>query len=272
MRSACRWRCRAITSSTSARISRPSGSRRRATPGSAPTCWAPTARRPWAAPTCSCSRSPATRSASSASSRPTTATLSSPGDTISFAAPAATAAAAVKRLKEMGADLVVALTHLNFADDQQLVAGVDGVDLVLGGHDHEAMTFYEGDTLIAKAGSDLHFLVAIDLQVGRAMVKDKEVVVWTPSWRYVADGRGDAGAGDRGRGRALEHRARPGAGGAGRRDQGRARHPPRQRAHRGDQFRRSGRGCDAQRHRRRDRRSPMAAASAATGSTRPAPS
>ena len=117
---------------------------------------------------------------------PDTATLSSPGNAISFAAPAATAATAVKRLKEMGADLVVALTHLNIADDQQLVAGVEGVDLVLGGHDHEAITFYEGDTLIAKSASDLHFLAAIDLRIGRAMVKDKEVVVWSPSWRYLA--------------------------------------------------------------------------------------
>jgi 2',3'-cyclic-nucleotide 2'-phosphodiesterase (5'-nucleotidase family) len=116
---------------------------------------------------------------------PETATLSSPGDAISFAAPAATAAAAVKRLKEMGADLVVALTHLYVDDDLQLVAGVEGVDLVLGGHDHEAITFYEGDTLIVKAASDLRFLAAVDLRVGRAMVKDKEVVVWAPSWRYL---------------------------------------------------------------------------------------
>ncbi len=116
---------------------------------------------------------------------PDTATLSSPGDTISFAAPPVIAAAAAKRLREMGADVVVAMTHLYFADDQNLLAGIDGIDLVLGGHDHDPISFLEGDTLIAKAGSDMHYLAAIDLHLGRAMVKDKEVVVVTPSWRFL---------------------------------------------------------------------------------------
>jgi 2',3'-cyclic-nucleotide 2'-phosphodiesterase (5'-nucleotidase family) len=49
---------------------------------------------------------------------PATATLSSPGKDIRFAAPTATAEAAAKRLREMGADLVVALTHLYIADDR----------------------------------------------------------------------------------------------------------------------------------------------------------
>jgi 5'-nucleotidase/UDP-sugar diphosphatase len=116
---------------------------------------------------------------------PATATLSSPGKDIRFAAPTATAEAAAKRLREMGADLVVALTHLYIADDRALVGALPGVDIVLGGHDHEPITFYEDDTLIAKAGSDLHYLAAIDLVPERATISGKEVVVWTPSWRYL---------------------------------------------------------------------------------------
>ena len=116
---------------------------------------------------------------------PDTATLSSPGDTISFAAPPVIAAAAVKKLREMGAELVVAMTHLYFMDDRNLLTGVDGIDLVLGGHDHDPISFLEDDTLIAKAGSDLHYLAVVDLRVGRATVKDKPVVVVTPSWRFV---------------------------------------------------------------------------------------
>jgi 2',3'-cyclic-nucleotide 2'-phosphodiesterase (5'-nucleotidase family) len=119
---------------------------------------------------------------------PETATLSQPGPDIRFAPPTATAEAAVKRLEEMGADLVVALTHQDLADDRALAANVKGLDIVLGGHDHEPVTLFEGGKLIVKAGSDLYYLAAIDLAVDRVREKDKEeaVVVWTPSWRYLA--------------------------------------------------------------------------------------
>ena len=117
---------------------------------------------------------------------PETATLSQPGRDIRFAPPGATAEAAVKRLKEMGADIVVALTHQNLADDRALAASVAGIDIVLGGHDHDPITIYEGGTLILKAGYDLHYLAAIDLTVERVMQKGREIVVWRPAWRYLA--------------------------------------------------------------------------------------
>ena len=117
---------------------------------------------------------------------PETATLSQPGPEIRFAPPRATAEAAVKRLREMGADLVVALTHQDLADDRALAADVAGIDIILGGHDHEPITFYQGGKLIVKAGADLHHLAAIDLAVDRVMVKDQETVIWRPSWRYLS--------------------------------------------------------------------------------------
>ena len=86
----------------------------------------------------------------------------------------------------MGADLIVALTHQDLADDRALAAEVDGIDIVLGGHDHDPITVYEGGKLIVKAGYDLHYLAAIDLAVDRVMEKDQEVVVWRPTWRYLA--------------------------------------------------------------------------------------
>lgn len=118
---------------------------------------------------------------------PETSVLSSPGGGIAFADPLATAEAAVKRLKEQGADLVVALTHLDLATDRALAARIKGIDLVLGGHDHEPITFLENGKLILKAGSDAHWLAVIDLAVSRVKQGDKEVVQWTPSWRFLAN-------------------------------------------------------------------------------------
>jgi 5'-nucleotidase/UDP-sugar diphosphatase len=116
---------------------------------------------------------------------PETEVLSSPGETISFAPIIATATATVEQLQADGADLIVALTHDDIADDRELARSVDGINLILGGHDHEPITFYEGDVLIAKAGYDAHYLAAIDLSVDRVMKRDKEVVQVIPAWRYL---------------------------------------------------------------------------------------
>ena len=117
---------------------------------------------------------------------PQTAALSSPGGEVAFAAPRAAAEAAVKRLKDAGADLVVALTHQDLADDRALVRAVDGIDVVLGGHDHDPITFYEGGKLIVKTGHDLGYLAAVDLVVDRVQRQGKQVVAWRPAWRYLS--------------------------------------------------------------------------------------
>jgi 2',3'-cyclic-nucleotide 2'-phosphodiesterase (5'-nucleotidase family) len=55
----------------------------------------------------------------------------------------AQAQAAVQRLREQGAEVVIALTHLDASDDQKLLdslVGAAGPDVILGGHDHVLMT------------------------------------------------------------------------------------------------------------------------------------
>ena len=115
---------------------------------------------------------------------PETDVLSSPGEAITFAPILATARAAVERLEADGADLIVALTHDDIADDRVLARSVAGIDVVLGGHDHDPITFYDGGVLIANAGYDAHYLAAVDLAVDRVMERDKEVVEVIPAWRY----------------------------------------------------------------------------------------
>jgi 2',3'-cyclic-nucleotide 2'-phosphodiesterase (5'-nucleotidase family) len=118
---------------------------------------------------------------------PETAVLSSPGPDITFAPAIATAASAVERLEAQGADVIVALTHEDFADDRALAQTVAGIDLILGGHDHNPITFDERGVLIVKAGYDAHYLAAIDLVVDRVKRGDREVVEVVPeSWRYLS--------------------------------------------------------------------------------------
>ncbi len=115
---------------------------------------------------------------------PETATLSSPGDGIRFAPVRETARRMVERLREEGADFIVALTHLDFATDRRLMEEVEGIDLVLGGHDHDPITFYEGGSLLIKAGYDAHYLAAVDIYLDRVEKRGRMRVVWRPEWRY----------------------------------------------------------------------------------------
>jgi len=91
-----------------------------------------------------------------------TAHTSSPGPDVAFDEPLATARDIVAELRRRGARVVVALTHQPMADDQALAAVVD-VDLVLGGHEHEPLVAEEHRALVTKPGSDARYLVRIDL-------------------------------------------------------------------------------------------------------------
>lgn len=86
-----------------------------------------------------------------------TAALSSPGDT-TFGNVFTVAREVVRVLRARGARVVVALTHLSMAQDQELLRRVPEVDLVIGGHDHDPMTATVDGRLVAKAGSDARWL------------------------------------------------------------------------------------------------------------------
>ncbi len=100
----------------------------------------------------------------------------------------------VKALRDTGADMVVALTHLDIADDLRVARQVRGIDLILGGHDHDPITYLESGTLIFKAGVDGYWLGAIDVNLRKVATKDGQKVVATPlAWRLTAT---DGVAGD----------------------------------------------------------------------------
>ena len=112
--------------------------------------------------------------------------LSSPGPDITFAPPVETARAAIQRLEAAGADVIVALTHDDLADDRDLARQIEAIDLILGGHDHDPMTFDDGGTLIVKAGHDAHYLAVVDLAVERVQRGEEETVEVVPrAWRYI---------------------------------------------------------------------------------------
>ena len=77
--------------------------------------------------------------------------------------PAAAAAKYLPILQRAGANVIVAITHLTFAEDRGLARQFPAIDLIIGGHEHYPLTATENHTLISKAGSDAKFAARIDL-------------------------------------------------------------------------------------------------------------
>jgi len=117
---------------------------------------------------------------------PETETLSSPGAGVRFAPVAETAEAAVRKLRDMGADVIVALTHLDMATDIRLAREVDGINAILGGHDHDPVAWLAGRVPILKAGYDAHHLGALDLSVEWVESRGKKRLEVVPAWRLTS--------------------------------------------------------------------------------------
>ena len=117
---------------------------------------------------------------------PETTHLASPGPEIKFAPVLASATAAVKQLKEQGADVIVAMTHLNLAEDRELAAKVKGIDVILGGHDHDPMNIYENGVFIFKVGHDAQYLGVAEFDVEKkATDRGPRVTVQATTWKVV---------------------------------------------------------------------------------------
>ncbi|KAM6964867.1 5'-nucleotidase [Aplochiton taeniatus] len=61
-------------------------------------------------------------------------------------------------LREQGAYLVIALTHMRWRNDIRLASDSRGLDLILGGHDHESGVLEVNGTLIVKSGAEFRYL------------------------------------------------------------------------------------------------------------------
>jgi 2',3'-cyclic-nucleotide 2'-phosphodiesterase (5'-nucleotidase family) len=118
---------------------------------------------------------------------PDTAHLSNTGPEVKFAPIVEIARAAVKQLRDQGADAVVAVTHVTIAEDRQLVKEVKGIDVILGGHEHDPITFYEGGALIFKVGHDLEYLGVAQIEIEKTQgQRGPQVKVWPRTWKLVS--------------------------------------------------------------------------------------
>ncbi|MBZ0162532.1 MAG: thiosulfohydrolase SoxB [Notoacmeibacter sp.] len=73
----------------------------------------------------------------------------------------------VEAARAEGADLVVLLSHNGFDVDRKLASRVDGIDVILTGHTHDALPepVIVNNTLVVASGSNAKFVSRIDLDV-----------------------------------------------------------------------------------------------------------
>jgi len=118
---------------------------------------------------------------------PETAELSSHSSAVTLAPVVPTARAAVEELRKAGADVIIALTHLTIAEDRAVAQQVPGISVILGGHEHNPITWYESGTLIQKSGYDARYLGRIDLVIEKKVTEKGPQVTVTSSWRMIAN-------------------------------------------------------------------------------------
>jgi sulfur-oxidizing protein SoxB len=85
----------------------------------------------------------------------------------------------VTRLREVdGVDAVLLLSHNGMDADLKLAGRVAGIDVILGGHTHDAVpeptvvSNIGGKTSVTNAGSSGKFVAVVDLDIGRKRVND----------------------------------------------------------------------------------------------------
>lgn len=112
------------------------------------------------------------------------ATKSSPGD-LKIAPTFDTVQAEAGRLKDAGADLLIAVVHANAALDWRMF-DAKLVDVIITGDDHDLRVEYNGERVMVESGADAQYVVVTELQIDR-QVKDGKTagITWRPRFRII---------------------------------------------------------------------------------------
>ena len=89
-------------------------------------------------------------------------------------------------LRNQGAHLVVALAHTGIVEDLELVNSDSGIDILLSGHDHLEITYYNGQRAFVEAGSQGEKLVVVEVTMDTVESRGNQVFTWEPQFRILS--------------------------------------------------------------------------------------
>ena len=96
----------------------------------------------------------------------------------------ATAKVLAKELKGQGANLIIALAHIDVLEDQELLdSGI--VDVLLSGHDHNSISWDDGRSVWMEAGEDSEKVGVMDLKMTSYEKRGKKRFKWEADMRMV---------------------------------------------------------------------------------------
>src|SRR3546814_14572242 len=101
-----------------------------------------------------------------------------------------------ENLRSNGADLIVALAHIGIGDDLQMGYADSGIDILLSGHDHLQITYYDGQFAFVESGSQGDNLMVVEVTMDTVDNRGEQEFVWSPDRKSVVEGRGVAVGGD----------------------------------------------------------------------------
>ena len=108
----------------------------------------------------------------------------SSSEPVSFRPATEVAAEQARKLRDAGADLVVALAHTGHEEDEALMRqGV--VDLLLSGHDHDMKLEIGDGATFVESGAQAEFVTIVEVAMDTAEGRNGPRFVWEPSVRIV---------------------------------------------------------------------------------------
>ena len=113
----------------------------------------------------------------------TTAVKSAPAP-VTFRPATEVAAEQAKKLREAGADLVIALAHTDRAEDAALMRQ-GAVDLLLSGDDHDMKIEVGADTTFVESGEQAEFVTVVDITMDTVEGRRGPRFAWQPAFRVV---------------------------------------------------------------------------------------
>ncbi|MEM6615238.1 MAG: 5'-nucleotidase C-terminal domain-containing protein [Pseudomonadota bacterium] len=113
----------------------------------------------------------------------TTAVKSTPGD-VTFSDPVEVAAEMSEKLREAGADLVIALAHTDNNEDDALFDAGD-IDVLLSGDDHDLVIKYDGNVAMVESLSQASMVTVMTLDIETVEGRRGPKVEWQPAFEVI---------------------------------------------------------------------------------------
>jgi 2',3'-cyclic-nucleotide 2'-phosphodiesterase (5'-nucleotidase family) len=114
---------------------------------------------------------------------PNTKVISSPGD-MEFLPSVETTKKFAKQLRNQGANLVVALAHLDYLEDLD-VLNDSGVDVLLSGHDHYKITWDNKRSVWMESGEDAENVAVMDITLESYEKRGRQRFRWEAAMRMI---------------------------------------------------------------------------------------